>query len=283
MQRAGLRVCCRHTPGQGLLPHCRADVTDESAADVVNDSAPQASQPTSPAGQRRSRRRRTAIVQGRTRDWCQRTPSGVLQGGTAWVPPDLVGHHALIRRCVVVKIPSLSRRSEPAPTRDENLDGRIDGRDTPVATGTARWCSVAGQTTASATARWSPTGTPTRRRTAMLPCPPSRPPGPGGPARPNGGPPSGPPWPAPPSPARWRATHGPARPMDSDARPGTDPTTGRTAERDDRPRRLHPAARPDGPGRDRPPGRPDPGPHRAGSRRWCAARSRGPACSPPSA
>ncbi|MET7672348.1 DMT family transporter [Micromonospora luteifusca] len=32
----------------------------------------------------------------------------------------------------MVKIPSLSRRSEPAPTRDENLDGRIDGRDTPV-------------------------------------------------------------------------------------------------------------------------------------------------------
>ncbi|MFC4021667.1 thrombospondin [Micromonospora sp. GCM10011542] len=33
----------------------------------------------------------------------------------------------------MVKIPSLSRRSEP--TRDENLDGRIDGRDTPAATG----------------------------------------------------------------------------------------------------------------------------------------------------
>ncbi|MCX5067346.1 sulfite exporter TauE/SafE family protein [Micromonospora lupini] len=33
----------------------------------------------------------------------------------------------------MVRIPSLSRRSEPAPTRDENLDGRIDGRDTPVA------------------------------------------------------------------------------------------------------------------------------------------------------
>ncbi|RQX10071.1 thrombospondin [Micromonospora inaquosa] len=29
-------------------------------------------------------------------------------------------------------MPSLSRRSEPAPTRDENLDGRVDGRDTPV-------------------------------------------------------------------------------------------------------------------------------------------------------
>ncbi|MFI6782801.1 thrombospondin [Micromonospora sp. NPDC050276] len=32
----------------------------------------------------------------------------------------------------MVRIPSLSRRSEPAPTRDENLDGRVDGRDTPV-------------------------------------------------------------------------------------------------------------------------------------------------------
>ncbi|MGA4729428.1 thrombospondin [Micromonospora taraxaci] len=32
----------------------------------------------------------------------------------------------------MVRIPSLSRRSEPAPTRDENLDGRIDGRDTQV-------------------------------------------------------------------------------------------------------------------------------------------------------
>ncbi|RZT80832.1 hypothetical protein EV382_4094 [Micromonospora violae] len=35
----------------------------------------------------------------------------------------------------MVRIPSLSRRSEPAPPRDENLDGRVDGRDTPV-TGT---------------------------------------------------------------------------------------------------------------------------------------------------
>ena len=33
----------------------------------------------------------------------------------------------------MVRIPSLSRRSEPAPTRDENLDGRVDGRDVPVA------------------------------------------------------------------------------------------------------------------------------------------------------
>ncbi|MEV4658500.1 DMT family transporter [Micromonospora sp. NPDC049301] len=32
----------------------------------------------------------------------------------------------------MVRIPSLSRRSEPAPTRDENLDGRIDDRDTPA-------------------------------------------------------------------------------------------------------------------------------------------------------
>ncbi|MDG9677565.1 thrombospondin [Micromonospora sp. DH14] len=32
----------------------------------------------------------------------------------------------------MVRIPSLSRRSEPAPTRDENLDGRVDGRDTTV-------------------------------------------------------------------------------------------------------------------------------------------------------
>lgn len=32
----------------------------------------------------------------------------------------------------MVKIPSLSRRSEEAPTRDENLDGRVDGRDAPA-------------------------------------------------------------------------------------------------------------------------------------------------------
>lgn len=32
----------------------------------------------------------------------------------------------------MVKIPSLSRRSEQTPTRDENLDGRVDGRDTPL-------------------------------------------------------------------------------------------------------------------------------------------------------
>ncbi|WP_410811717.1 thrombospondin [Micromonospora sp. 067-2] len=32
----------------------------------------------------------------------------------------------------MVKIPSLSRRSEPTPERDDNSDGRIDGRDTPV-------------------------------------------------------------------------------------------------------------------------------------------------------
>jgi hypothetical protein len=39
-----------------------------------------------------------------------------------------LGHHAFIRRCVVVRIPSLSRRSEQTPTRDEN----IDSRETPV-------------------------------------------------------------------------------------------------------------------------------------------------------
>ncbi|PWR05838.1 thrombospondin [Micromonospora acroterricola] len=32
-------------------------------------------------------------------------------------------------------MPSLSRRSEPTPTRDENLDGRVDGRDTPAGIG----------------------------------------------------------------------------------------------------------------------------------------------------
>ncbi|MGC4762068.1 thrombospondin [Micromonospora sp. DT46] len=35
----------------------------------------------------------------------------------------------------MVKIPSLSRRSEEAPTRDENLDGRVDDRDAPAGTG----------------------------------------------------------------------------------------------------------------------------------------------------
>ncbi|MGW4499708.1 thrombospondin [Micromonospora sp. NPDC004336] len=38
----------------------------------------------------------------------------------------------------MVRIPSLSRRSEEAPTRDENLDGRVDGRDAPVGAGPDR-------------------------------------------------------------------------------------------------------------------------------------------------
>ncbi|SCL66334.1 hypothetical protein GA0070606_4303 [Micromonospora citrea] len=38
----------------------------------------------------------------------------------------------------MVRIPSLSRRSEEAPTRDENLDGRVDGRDAPVGVGPDR-------------------------------------------------------------------------------------------------------------------------------------------------
>ncbi|MEU8297795.1 DUF308 domain-containing protein [Micromonospora sp. NPDC048909] len=35
----------------------------------------------------------------------------------------------------MVRIPSLSRRSEPAPTRDENPDRRVEGGDAPVAAG----------------------------------------------------------------------------------------------------------------------------------------------------
>ena len=69
---------------------------------------------------------------GRTQDWCQETPRWVFEGRHRVGATLFVGHHAFIRRCVVVRIPSLSRRSEPAPTRDENLDGRVDGRDAPV-------------------------------------------------------------------------------------------------------------------------------------------------------
>lgn len=44
----------------------------------------------------------------------------------------------------MVRIPSLSRRSEQTPTRDENLDGRVDGSDTPV-TETDRTDTTSGQ------------------------------------------------------------------------------------------------------------------------------------------
>ncbi|MGC4853922.1 thrombospondin [Micromonospora sp. DT4] len=56
----------------------------------------------------------------------------------------------------MVKIPSLSRRSEQTPTRDENLDGRADGRDTPVED------RGADQTYRSTTATGDATATPGR-------------------------------------------------------------------------------------------------------------------------
>ncbi|GGO09248.1 DMT family transporter [Micromonospora parathelypteridis] len=93
----------------------------------------------------------------------------------------------------MVKIPSLSRRSEPAPTRDENLDGRIDGRDTPVSDRDAN------QTAYGSTAAPTEQAGEAERRAAERA-------------------------------AVARAAT--ARPVEGDARPGTDPTTGRTAERD---------------------------------------------------
>ncbi|MEK8109491.1 hypothetical protein NKG94_42855 [Micromonospora sp. M12] len=137
----------------------------------------------------------------RTQDWCQETPRWVLKRRHRVGATLSVGHHAFIRRCVVVRIPSLSRRSEPAPprdespTRDENLDGRVDGRDT-------RSPTRSGRTTALA-ARWSPTGTPTRRRTAA-PVPPAA-----NSARPSAVPASGRRWPEPQPRGRWTAIPAP--------------------------------------------------------------------------
>ncbi|MEU7801855.1 DMT family transporter [Micromonospora arborensis] len=121
----------------------------------------------------------------------------------------------------MVKIPSLSRRSEPAPTRDENLDGRIDGRDTPVSDRDAN------QTTYGSTAATTEQAGEAERRAAERAAVARA-----ATARPVD--------------SEARATRPAesdaraARPMESEARtarplttePGTDPTTGRIAERD---------------------------------------------------
>ncbi|MFF0369625.1 thrombospondin [Micromonospora sp. NPDC005087] len=129
----------------------------------------------------------------------------------------------------MVRIPSLSRRSEPAPTRDENLDGRIDGRDTPVVEGrdesaarvsrpddeTAGRPVVterdADQTTyRSPTATGDQAGEAERRaseRAAVARAATGRP-------------------------AETDPRPATARPVETEPRPGTDPTTERTADRD---------------------------------------------------
>lgn len=70
----------------------------------------------------------------------------------------------------MVRIPSLSRRSEPGTTRDENLDGRIDGRDTPVTdregsavTDTGRSNDVAGRPVATDQTTYRSAATPTEQ------------------------------------------------------------------------------------------------------------------------
>ncbi|CCH21081.1 sulfite exporter TauE/SafE family protein [Micromonospora lupini] len=153
----------------------------------------------------------------------------------------------------MVRIPSLSRRSEPAPTRDENLDGRVDGRDTPVAdrdssttvTDTGRSDDVTGrpvvtdrdadQTTyRSTTATDDQAGAAERRAAERA--------------------------------AVARAAT--ARPLEGDSRPGatrpasvaaTAPTVDRTAERDTDVDRDRTTGRPErDTGLDRTSGRPDP-------------------------
>ncbi|MEU7755500.1 thrombospondin [Micromonospora sp. NPDC049171] len=134
----------------------------------------------------------------------------------------------------MVRIPSLSRRSEPAPTRDENLDGRVDGRDTPgadrdstAATDTGRSDEVtdrpviterdADQTTyRSATAPTGQLGEAERRaaeRAAVARAATARP------------------VDSEPRTTRPAETHT-ARPVETETRTGTAPTVARTAERD---------------------------------------------------
>ncbi|MET7820231.1 DMT family transporter [Micromonospora zamorensis] len=144
----------------------------------------------------------------------------------------------------MVRIPSLSRRSEPAPTRDENLDGRIDDRDTPVASGrdSATQTDVdqpgdgersrpvvtdrdADQTTYRSAAATDDQpddqpGEAERRaaaRAAVARAATARP------AESTA---------ATASPVETEPRSGAASPVVTEPRPGTDPTTGRTADRD---------------------------------------------------
>ncbi|MEU8163179.1 thrombospondin [Micromonospora parva] len=156
----------------------------------------------------------------------------------------------------MVRIPSLSRRSEPAPTRDENLDGRVDGRDTAV-TGTGPTGDNAGrpvvtdrdadQTTyRSAGATDGQTSEAERRaneRAAVARAATARPVEPeprAGTARPVAPEPSNgatrPVAPEPVSgtthPGASQARTGTAETAETDARPTVTPSTARTAERD---------------------------------------------------
>ncbi|MBQ1032923.1 thrombospondin [Micromonospora sp. C97] len=153
-------------------------------------------------------------------------------------------------------MPSLSRRSEPAPTRDENLDGRVDGRDTAV-TGTGPTGDNAGrpvvtdrdadQTTyRSAGATDGQTSEAERRaneRAAVARAATARPVEPeprAGTARPVAPEPSNgatrPVAPEPVSgtthPGASQARTGTAETAETDARPTVTPSTARTAERD---------------------------------------------------
>lgn len=117
----------------------------------------------------------------------------------------------------MVKIPSLSRRSEPAPTRDENLDGRIDGRDTPAVDGrddSEARVSRADDETAGRPVVTDRDADQTTYRSAAAPTEQA------GEAERR----------AAKRAAVARAATG--RPVETEPRPGTDPTTGRTTERD---------------------------------------------------
>ncbi|MFI6067425.1 thrombospondin [Micromonospora sp. NPDC051227] len=133
----------------------------------------------------------------------------------------------------MVRIPSLSRRSEPA--RDENLDGRVDGRDTPV--------TETGQSDDSASATGGQTSEAERRaneRAAVPRAATARPVDtePRGTARPVAPEPSnGTTRPVAPEPVN--GTTSPVTPeprtahkVETESRPSVAPTTARTAERD---------------------------------------------------
>ena len=244
-------------------------------------------------GQRRGRSRpaRRPVKAGlgvRTQDWCQETPRWVFEGRHRVGATLSVGHHAFIRRCVVVRIPSLSRRSEPAPTRDENLDGRVDGRDTPVTETGQSDDSVgrpvvtdrdADQTTyRSAGATGGQTSEAERRaneRAAVARAATGRPAEtePRGTARPVAPEPvNGTTRPVAPEPVSGDVqpghTRAPHRPHCGDRVPAhrrPDHGTRRRAGR--RPRQHHPSARHHGPGHHGPAGRPDPGRGHRPSRR----------------
>ncbi|MGC4744487.1 thrombospondin [Micromonospora sp. DT201] len=132
----------------------------------------------------------------------------------------------------MVKIPSLSRRSEPAPTRDENLDGRIDGRDTPVSD-RQNTMVLGGRSNDGERDRPVVTDRDTDQatyRNAAVPTEQT-----GGTERTGEAERRAAERAAVARAAIARPVEGdarPTRPLDSDARPGTDPTTGRSAVRD---------------------------------------------------